>query len=96
MLIPTAQSIPSLPTTSPENTDTTEKVSPFTTQICPLALARPSSGIRMVTIVESAIMRMLPNTIPSIETTINTQSHTLDISPQVSGGRRISIMNPIL
>lgn len=84
--IPTAHVMPSCPMSIPENTDTTVKTSPFTAPTCPLALARSHSGMRIVTMVESAIMRILPAATPSIDMRIKIQSHGLHISVHVDSG----------
>lgn len=88
ILMPTAQSMPSRPMMSPENTDTTVKVRPLTTPICPFALSRSHSGMSIVTMVERAIIRILPKNTPSIDMRINPQSQGLFISPHVDSGRK--------
>lgn len=95
MTMPTAQVIPSRPMTNPENTDTTVKTRPFTMPICPFARSRSHSGMRSVTMVESAIIRILPMMTPSIDTTTNTQSHISHTSAQVSLGSMRSIAKDI-
>lgn len=93
--IPTAHSIPSRPIMSHEKTDTTVKTNPFTAPIFPFALSRSSSGIRRVTRVESAIMRIFPTTTPSIVMNIKSQSHGFHVSIQVDAGKIQSIKNEI-
>lgn len=93
MLIPTAQSIPSRPIMSHEKTDTTVNTRPFTAPICPFALSRHSSGMRMVTRVESAIIRILPTTTPSIITKMKSQSQGFHISVHADSGKYASIPN---
>ena len=95
MLIPMAQFIPRRPMINHEKADTTENTSPFTAPICPFALSRPSSGMRMVTRVERAIIRILPTTTPSIVTRIKSQSQGFHISVQADVGKYASIPNAI-
>ena len=52
------QPIPSSPTESPESTEVTMYMSPCTMPTSPLALARRSGSMRMVTVVERAMLRM--------------------------------------
>lgn len=91
MTIPTTQIIPNLPMRIPENTDTTVKTNPLTAPTCPLALSLSHSGIRSVTIVERAIIRILPTNIPKRETRINIQNHKFPILLHIEVGtvRRI-------
>lgn len=93
--IPTAQSIPSRPIMSPENTDTTVKTSPFTAPIFPFALSRSDSGIKRVTRVESAIIRIFPTTIPIVLMSIKSQSHGFHIFVHVDSGKNNSIKKAI-
>lgn len=92
----TAVSIPSCPITTHEKADTPVNTSPLMAQIFPLALSRSDSGIRIVTSVERAIMRILPATTPSIMMSIQPQSHGLHILLQVSLGRSASMTAPML
>ena len=59
------QPMPSSPTDSPESTEVTMNISPCTMPTSPLALARRSGSIRMVTVVERAMLRMFSTTAPS-------------------------------
>lgn len=93
--IPTAQSIPSRPMISPENTDTTVKTRPLTIPTCPFALSLDPSSTRIVTSVESAIMRILPTTTPIMMTPMSAQSHGLHISAQVDSGNVEIMINAI-
>lgn len=88
-----AQSIPSRPMISHENADTTVNTSQFTAPIFPFALSRHSSGMRIVTRVERAIIRILPTTTPSIVTQMKSQSHAFHISVHVDSGKYASIQN---
>lgn len=93
ILIPIAQSIPSRPIMSHEKTDTTVNTSPFTAPIFPFALSRHSSGMRIVTRVERAIIRILPTTTPSIVTKMKSQSQGFHISVHADSGKYASIPN---
>ena len=59
------QPMPSSPTDSPESTEVTMNISPCTMPTSPLALARRSGSMRMVTVVDSAMLRMFSTTAPT-------------------------------
>ncbi len=91
--MPKAQSIPSCQMIIPEKTDTTVKTSPLIVPIFPFALSRSHSGMRRVTRVERAIIRILPATTPSMVTRVSIQSHGFHISVQSDSLNSISIVN---
>ena len=67
-----AQPMPSMPITSPLNTEVTASATPEIVPTSPLALSRRSSGTSNVTQVDSATPRRLPATEPtSVEPTIS-------------------------
>ena len=71
----TVQPMPSSPTDSPESTEVTMNISPCTMPTIPLALARRSGSMRMVTVVERAMLRMFSTTAPIRMITVKIQNH---------------------
>ena len=67
--------MPSSPTDSPESTEVTMNISPCTMPTSPLALARRSGSMRMVTVVERAMLRMFSTTAPTRMIRAKTQNH---------------------
>ena len=78
--------IPLAPTSNPLITDVTRKLMPAAVPTRPLARSRRSSGIRMVTTVGMAIMRMFPTITPLIRSRTKTHKVTLVGSRNRSSG----------
>jgi hypothetical protein len=57
--------MPSSPTDSPESREVMMNISPCTMPTSPLALALRSGSMRMVTVVDSAMLRMFSTTAPT-------------------------------
>ena len=73
----TVQPMPSRPTLRPLKTLVIMNEMPWTVPTRPLALSRPSSGTSRVTVVESAMLRMLSTTPPIRMTPANSQNQGL-------------------
>ena len=74
------QPMPSRPTLRPLKTLVIMNAMPWTVPTRPLALSRPSSGTSRVTVVDSAMLRMLSTTLPARMTAVKSQNHGLSQS----------------
>jgi len=71
----TVQPMPSSPTDNPDSTEVTINISPCTMPTSPLAFARRSGSMRMVTVVDRAMFRIFSTTAPTRMITAKIQNH---------------------
>ena len=84
--------MPKIPMLKPLNTLVTINPIPLTVPTRPLALALFSAGTSNVTVVDSAILRMLPATAPAKITPENSQSSGPDTSSRTVSPQTKNIM----